>query len=95
MAAKAEKTAQTGDNPNKPGSGPNKGDLQAGDISWVTPPPNMVERGGRLVPKGKASARVNDAPKGATTKTLSKAQRRDLAGRIRAKLGLAASKKPQ
>ena len=95
MAAKAEKTPQTGDNANKPGAGPNKGDLQAGDISWVTPPPNMVERGGRLVPTSKASARVNATPEGATPKKLSKGQRRDLAQRIRAKLGLAASKKPQ
>jgi hypothetical protein len=91
MAAKAEKTPQTGDNPNQPGYGPNKGDLQAGDITWVTPPPNMEEKGGRLQPK----KRVNAGPESATPKKLSGGQRRDLARRIRAKLGLAASKKPQ
>jgi hypothetical protein len=44
----------------------------------------------------KASPRVNGAPpKGATPKKLTGGQRRDLARRIRAKLGLAANKKPQ
>ncbi|AWY07492.1 hypothetical protein SEA_LAZERLEMON_9 [Streptomyces phage LazerLemon] len=86
MAQRDEKTPQTGDNPNKPGVGPNKGDLKPGDISWVTPPPGMAERNGVLEPVGKG-------PQGATVKVLSKAQRRDLAGRIKAKLGLAASKR--
>jgi hypothetical protein len=68
--AMAEQKApqQTGDNPNKPGQGPNKGDLSAGDIEWVKPPQSLTQ--GR----------------GATSKGLSKGQRRDLASRIRAKL---------
>jgi len=85
MAAKDTKAAQTGDNPNTEGVGPNKGDLAQGDIRWVTPPPKA---------KGKAKRqRVNAGPEGATPKALSKAQRKDMADRIRAKLGLAASKR--
>lgn len=52
------------DNPNKPGVGPNKGDLQEGDIEWVVPPTYDESR----------------------QKTLSGPQRRDLAGRIKARL---------
>lgn len=80
------KPEQTGDNENKAGMGANKGDLQAGDIRWLTPPPGMAEVNGKLVPEDKG-------PAGATPRKLSKEQRRDLAGRLRAKLGLAASKR--
>jgi hypothetical protein len=75
---------QTGDNVNQPGIGPNKGDLKPGDITWVTPPPNMAEKGGRLVP---------DGPENAVPKNLSGSQKRDLAKRIKAKLRLAAAKR--
>lgn len=85
MTDKAVVPKQTGDNPNQTGVGPNKGDLKPGDITWVTPPPNMAERNGRLTPTGAG-------PEGATTKGLSKAQRRDLGKRIKAKLRLAAGK---
>lgn len=83
MTDKAVVPKQTGDNPNQPGKGANKGDLAKGDIRWVTPPPKAPA----------AKKRVNDGPDTATPKALSKGQRRDLARRIKAKLGLAASKR--
>lgn len=83
MARKYTVPAQSGDNPNQPGVGPNKGDLSPEDIHWVTPPPKAPAR----------RERVNAGPEGATPKALNKDQRRDLAGRIRRKLGLAASKR--
>lgn len=92
MAEQDQEVPQTGDNPNKqaPGATKNPGDLKAGDIKWITLPPNMdVAPDGTMTPKaGAKGGKV-------TTKTLSGSQRRDLAGRIRAKLRLAATKKPE
>lgn len=85
-----QRPEQTGDNPNREGEGPNKGDLQRGDIRWITPPPGMEEHDGKLVPEGEGR-RVNDGDRPTTVKALSGGQKRDLAKRIRAKLGLAAS----
>lgn len=76
----ADKTPQTADNPNKAGIGPNKGDLGPGDIEWIKPP--------------KSAERVNKPPVKVATKKLSGSQRGDLARRLRAKLGMAATKKP-
>jgi hypothetical protein len=88
MAEQDQKVAGEPDNPNKTSTGPNKGNLGRGDVEWVTLPPNMEERDGKLVPKG-------GRPDGSATKGLSGPQKRDLAGRIKAKLRLAAAKKPQ
>jgi hypothetical protein len=85
MAQGDRETPQTADNPNKAGQGPNKGDLKAGEIRWLTPPPGMEEHDGKLVPEGEGR-RVNGDEDPATVKGLSRGQRRDLARRIRAKL---------
>ncbi|QFG07824.1 hypothetical protein SEA_ARACELI_10 [Streptomyces phage Araceli] len=74
-----QKTTQTGDNPNKEGSfQADKFQYREGDIEWIKPP----------------SGAPGGSPDTATPKALSKDQRRDLAGRIRAKLRLAAGKRP-
>ena len=74
-----QKTPQTADNPNKDGSyQADKFQYREGDIEWVKPP---------------AGAR-GATPETAVPKSLSPDQRRDLKTRIKAKLRLAAGKRP-
>jgi len=74
-----QKVPQTGDNPNIDGGPqPEKFQYHEGDIEWIKPPAGV--RGA--------------TPETATPKALSKEQRRDLGKRIKAKLRLAAGKRP-